>query len=195
MDKHAARSRDILACLGDSSRFRLALSLLERERCVTELAVAVGLSQSCTTRHLQYLEREGLVRGVRQGRRVVFRLRSDQARVRELLAWATAATPDALARRLSGGDVHADGGGESSVPGVDRPRRRTTRPMAAVPRLPAGPAAPDPAPEIARPETAMPDPEPGGRTVTPQAEAGPSRNDHEAAAPGVKSPEMEDWLL
>ncbi|TMQ54655.1 MAG: winged helix-turn-helix transcriptional regulator, partial [Candidatus Eisenbacteria bacterium] len=87
MDRRAARSRNILACLGDSSRFRIALLLLEGERCVTELALAVGLSQSCTTRHLQYLEREGLVRGARQGKRVVFRLRSDRARVRELLAW------------------------------------------------------------------------------------------------------------
>jgi DNA-binding Lrp family transcriptional regulator len=58
-------SRGILACLGDSSRFRLVLSILEHERCVSELAGDVGLSQSCTTRHLQYLEREGIVVGVR----------------------------------------------------------------------------------------------------------------------------------
>ena len=55
MDRYEARNRNILACLGDSSRFRIVLSLLERELCVTELAAQVELSQSCTTRHLQYM--------------------------------------------------------------------------------------------------------------------------------------------
>ena len=91
MNRPDAQSREILACLGDSSRFRLVLSVLERERCVSELAVNVGLSQSCTTRHLQYLKREGIVVGVRQGKRVVFRLQSDRPRVRELLDWVLAA--------------------------------------------------------------------------------------------------------
>src|SRR5262249_6541570 len=116
MDRNVARSRDMLACLGDTSRFRLVLSLLEQERCVTELAQAVGLSQSCTTRHLQYLEREGLVRGVRQGKRVVFRLRSDLARVRELVAWATSGTPDTVARQVSGGDIHMEHQADSPTP-------------------------------------------------------------------------------
>ena len=113
MEEHEARSRDILACLGDASRFRLVLSLLEHERCVTELAGEVGLSQSCTTRHLQYLERAGLVRGDRQGKRVVFRLRSDQARVRQLLAWVTAASP---------GEMPAHQAQEGEGAPVERPK-------------------------------------------------------------------------
>ena len=76
---------------------------------MTELAHAIGLSQSCTTRHLQYLEREGLVRGDRQGKRVVFRLRSDRARVRELLAWVTASSPGSGSERLTGADIHTEG--------------------------------------------------------------------------------------
>ena len=78
MNQPAARSRHLLACLGDPSRFRIVLSLLEADRCVTELAGEVALSQSCTTRHLQFLEREGIVRGDRQGKRVMFRLRPDR---------------------------------------------------------------------------------------------------------------------
>jgi ArsR family transcriptional regulator len=118
MNQHESRSRHILACLGDASRFRIVLSLLERERCVTELAGEVGLSQSCTTRHLQYLEREGLVRGARQGKRVVFRLRSDQARVRELLAWVTAASSAAPRSERPW-----EGDGESAHPARSRPPR------------------------------------------------------------------------
>lgn len=131
MNQQASRSREILACLGDASRFRLVLSLLERERCVTELAERVGLSQSCTTRHLQFLEREGVVRGLRQGKRVVFHLRADRPRVRELLAWLVGAQSEVEGAPLSGADLHIDGpvaeaGGQSPQrpagrgPGTDR---------------------------------------------------------------------------
>ena len=194
MNRDAARNRDILACLGDSSRFRLALALLEGERCVTELALAVGLSQSCTTRHLQYLEREGLVRGVRQGKRVVFRLRSDQARVRELLAWATSASPETLAQRLSGGDIHADGGG--AAPRADRPRRRADRVVATAPQPhPLGSAAADGPRETNGGKTAASfDPAPDGQSLC-SAGASPADTDSSDAEPNARSAEMEDWLL
>jgi DNA-binding transcriptional ArsR family regulator len=101
MNPTRTHSRSMLACLGDASRFDLVYSLIEAERCVTELARKVGLSQSCTTRHLQVLAREGLVLGERQGKRVVFRLRRDEPSVIALLEWA-----------LSGGAIHvgADSG-------------------------------------------------------------------------------------
>jgi len=81
----AERLRRLLACLGDPSRFELTRALLGGERCVTDLARSVGLSQSCTTRHLQSLAREGLVRTRRDGKRVLCRLRPEGATV-ELLA-------------------------------------------------------------------------------------------------------------
>ena len=88
MDSTPSYPRSLLACLGDASRFQLVRSLIEAERCVTELARQVGLSQSCTTRHLQVLAREGLVRGEREGKRVVFRLRREEPSVSALLEWA-----------------------------------------------------------------------------------------------------------
>ena len=88
----------VLACLGVASRFRLVRALAVADRCVGELAEAVGLSQSCTTRHLQALERVGLVKGRREGRRVRFRLRAEVPGIRELLGWAlTGAGLEALA--------------------------------------------------------------------------------------------------
>jgi DNA-binding transcriptional ArsR family regulator len=95
-DAHEAQSWPVLACLGVSSRFRLVRALAAADRCVGELAVEVGLSQSCTTRHLQALERVGLVKGRREGRRVRFRLRADAPGLSELLSWA-----------LSGGELEA----------------------------------------------------------------------------------------
>ncbi len=81
------KSQRVLQCLGDGSRFRVMAELVRGERCVTELAMLVGLSQSCTTRHLQVLERAGLVSSRRSGKRVVFCVREDP-RVVALLAWA-----------------------------------------------------------------------------------------------------------
>jgi DNA-binding transcriptional ArsR family regulator len=87
-DQYETRAHPVLACLGVASRFRLVRALAVADRCVGELAEAVGLSQSCTTRHLQALERVGLVKGHREGRRVRFRLRSEMPGLRELLGWA-----------------------------------------------------------------------------------------------------------
>jgi len=86
MNSDRLDTRRILACLGDESRFRVILELVRGDRCVTDLAGRVGLSQSCTTRHLQTLEREGLVRGSRSGKRVFFSV-SAEPRVAALLAW------------------------------------------------------------------------------------------------------------
>lgn len=74
---HTKRSEQLhraLAVLAPPRRFELLMLLLTGvDRSVSQLAAAVGLSQSCTTRHLQALERAGLVKGLRDGKRVVFR--------------------------------------------------------------------------------------------------------------------------
>jgi len=56
--------QDALAVLAAPRRFDLlVLMLLGERRSVSQLAEAVKLSQSCTTRHLQALARAGLVKG------------------------------------------------------------------------------------------------------------------------------------
>lgn len=82
------RKQQFLACLGDPSRFSMVTTLAAGPRCVTELAHLVGLSQSCTTRHLQALLREGIVSVERQGKRVVYELRPLDARAHPVLRWA-----------------------------------------------------------------------------------------------------------
>ena len=87
-DQYETHAHPVLACLGVASRFRLVRALAVADRCVGELAEVVGLSQSCTTRHLQALERVGLVKGHREGRRVRFRLQAEAPGLSELLGWA-----------------------------------------------------------------------------------------------------------
>lgn len=87
-----------LACLGPISRFRLALELLAGGRCVSELAAAVGLSQSCTTRHLQCMQRAGLVGRRRAGKRVVFALAPEATGLLVLVETTSGATAAPIAQ-------------------------------------------------------------------------------------------------
>ena len=122
------RVRRLLSCLGDPSRFRLVRRLMRGQRCVSDLAAEVGLSQSCTTRHLQALQREHLVVGARDGKRVVFRLRAEEPQVGALLDWALSARsgkPPSLARLPGGAELHRDmmGAGPGSRASAALPRR------------------------------------------------------------------------
>jgi len=124
MNVESLRSQRILACLGDESRFRVMLELIRGDRCVTDLAERIGLSQSCTTRHLQTLEREGLVSSARSGKRVFFSV-SSEPRVAALLAWALPSDlADALSLPTYGGGHTA--GSESAEPLPGRNRSKAT---------------------------------------------------------------------
>jgi DNA-binding transcriptional ArsR family regulator len=93
MDLDERDGRRILACLGDVSRFRLVRAMSSGPVCVTELASIVGLSQSCTTRHLQSLSRCGVTGRERDGKRVIYRLRTDRADLMALVEWAMTQAP------------------------------------------------------------------------------------------------------
>ncbi len=111
MSEAATRAQRYLACISDPSRFRLVVALSDGERCVTDLAQAIGLSQSCTTRHVQALRREGIVESDRVGKRVMIRLALDGGELNPALRWA-----------LGSAAVEATG---VRPPGV----RRTARPQ------------------------------------------------------------------
>lgn len=138
----AAQKRQFLACLSDPSRFNLVTTLAGGPRCVTELAGLVGLSQSCTTRHLQALLREGIVSGERQGKRVVYALRDLEPDAHPVLRWAcgpSGAMERSVARAgsPSGTFSRADGAGPPLDPAMSpgdssslSGPRRTRRPSA-----------------------------------------------------------------
>jgi DNA-binding transcriptional ArsR family regulator len=87
MESVSAPVRRLMSCLGDPSRFELVRRLARGQLCVSDLAREVGLSQSCTTRHLQALRRERLVVGERDGKRVLFRLSLEEPQAAALLGW------------------------------------------------------------------------------------------------------------
>src|SRR3954462_8592407 len=73
-----------LAALADPARWRLVTLLAERPRPVGVLAQLAGARQPQTTKHLQSLERAGLVTSPRPGQRRIYALRP--APLRDLAA-------------------------------------------------------------------------------------------------------------
>ena len=74
----------LLTALADPARWRLVGLLAERPRPVGVLAQLAGARQPQTTKHLQTLERAGVVSSQRSGQRRIYSLRS--APLRELAA-------------------------------------------------------------------------------------------------------------
>ena len=179
MDAIAPSTQALMACLGEPSRFRLVQVLVRGARCVTELAAEVGLSQSCTTRHLQALERRRVVVGTREGKRVMYRLRREEPRLDPLLAWALRARPET-------------GGGSTNAPGA------TAAPAARAAR--AGPRA-----TVRPPDEPAPGTEAAGRSSSPAsadpraveaARAGnPQLPDERPLRGRAARGDLEDYLL
>lgn len=70
----------VLAALADPARWRLVTLVAERPRSVGVLAQLAGARQPQTTKHLQNLERAGVVTSQRSGQRRIYALRPDVLR-------------------------------------------------------------------------------------------------------------------
>ena len=66
-DKEAALDR-VFRALADPSRRRIIKSLAGRERTVGELAEPLDMSLAAASKHIQMLERAGLMRRTKRGR-------------------------------------------------------------------------------------------------------------------------------
>jgi DNA-binding transcriptional ArsR family regulator len=79
------QAADVFALLGDPSRLRLLVALLEGgEMCVCDLAAAAGMSESAASHAVRWLRAHRIVSSPRrQGRMMYYRL--DDAHVRVLL--------------------------------------------------------------------------------------------------------------
>ena len=65
-----------LKAMGDPARLAVLHRLCSGERCVTELMLATGLTQTNLSKHLRILRDEGLVIARREHRRVFYRVSS-----------------------------------------------------------------------------------------------------------------------
>ncbi|MBU2665048.1 metalloregulator ArsR/SmtB family transcription factor [Actinoplanes bogorensis] len=71
---------EVLSALGDPARWQLVGLLAERPRPVGVLAELAGARQPQTTKHLQTLERAGVVSSLRTGQRRIYALRPEALR-------------------------------------------------------------------------------------------------------------------
>ncbi len=64
----------MLRALGDETRLRLLEALLVREKCVTDLVKEIRRRQPHVSHHLRILREAGLIEGLRDGKRVSYRI-------------------------------------------------------------------------------------------------------------------------
>ena len=202
MKPEHTRLHEALAALAPPTRFALLLLLASGiERSVSQLASAVKLSQSCTTRHLQALERAGLVKGVRDGKRVVFRLLPRDAQAASVLASLPGGVDGAFGPPVAAAPARAISAGSA------RPASRAAPPPGAagakrgpVPRASSWtppPAAHVPDAERAGRAAVAPDPQAATESAQPPDESGnksPSTSPAASPRPWPRQ-ELEDFLL
>lgn len=85
--QQASESRLIhsLQLLGDKTRFRMfKLLSSNRNLCVSEIASELNISPSAVSQHFRQFELVGLVNKDRDGQRICYVLKSDDALVNEL---------------------------------------------------------------------------------------------------------------
>lgn len=70
------RSHELFKGLGDPTRLRIFVLLLEQELCVCDLMAVLGQPQSTVSRHMARLKSAGLVSDRRKGKWVYYRLES-----------------------------------------------------------------------------------------------------------------------
>ena len=80
MQAAAQAATDLLKALANRHRLLLLCQLVEGERSVGDLALALGLRDSTVSQHLALLRRDGLVMPRRDGQTVYYAIGSAQAR-------------------------------------------------------------------------------------------------------------------
>jgi ArsR family transcriptional regulator, lead/cadmium/zinc/bismuth-responsive transcriptional repressor len=71
------------SAMGDANRIQILLLISGQERCVSDLAAELGISESAVSQHLRLLRSLRLVRPRRQGRNVFYAL--DDQHVEQML--------------------------------------------------------------------------------------------------------------
>jgi DNA-binding transcriptional ArsR family regulator len=64
----------IMRALGDATRLRILESLLVHEKCVSDLVAEIRRTQPHVSHHLRILREAGLIEGMREGKRVCYRI-------------------------------------------------------------------------------------------------------------------------
>ncbi|MGH7165119.1 MAG: ArsR/SmtB family transcription factor [Nitrospiraceae bacterium] len=65
---------EVLRALGDETRLRILESLLVEEKCVSDMVKEIRKAQPHVSHHLRILRDAGLIEGVREGKRICYRV-------------------------------------------------------------------------------------------------------------------------
>ena len=68
---------DLFKVFGDTTRIRILYSLMESELPVSEIALAVGVSQSAVSHQLRSLKQARLVKFRKEGKQIIYSLSDD----------------------------------------------------------------------------------------------------------------------
>lgn len=86
LNLHEERMVNTMDALGDKTRFKMFKILLSgKELCVSEIAEALDISVPAVSQHFRIFELVGLVVKKRDGQKVCYTLKTDDALVRELI--------------------------------------------------------------------------------------------------------------
>ena len=68
---------DLFKVFGDTTRIKILYALMERDRCVAEIAELIGATQSAVSHQLRSLRQARLVKFQRDGKNVIYSLSDD----------------------------------------------------------------------------------------------------------------------
>jgi DNA-binding transcriptional ArsR family regulator len=98
-DRMRQLKADLLKALGQPTRLKILELLVDGERCVCEIFLAIQEEQSNISKHLAFLRSQGIVMADRRGMRVFYRL-ADK-RIVKLLDEAEECTKSVMKARMS----------------------------------------------------------------------------------------------
>ncbi len=71
---------ELFSAFGDPTRVEILSLLQHRERCVGDIAEAIGLSQSAVSHQLRFLKQIHLIKSRREGKNLLYSLADDHVR-------------------------------------------------------------------------------------------------------------------
>ncbi len=71
---------ELFKVFGDSTRIRILFALFEEERCVSDIAQALAITQSAISHQLKILKQSKLVKSRRDGKQIYYALSDDHVR-------------------------------------------------------------------------------------------------------------------
>lgn len=80
MENISEQIAELFKAFGDTTRVQILTLLAEQERCVNDIAQAIGLSQSAVSHQLRFLKQMHLIKYRREGKNLLYSLADDHVR-------------------------------------------------------------------------------------------------------------------